>query len=139
MTRKYGAKKDANHGAMVGAFKKIGAHVLDLSSMGSGVPDLVVWCARRWVLVDIKNPKTGYGRRGLNKNQREWADAWQGGPVYLVATIDDVISLVTGRFDLVKHYPEDREPSPEEASDKPIVNVIETADEAIRILMGEKA
>src|SRR6185369_3097480 len=79
MTRKYGAKKDANHGLIVAEFKKRDADVIDLSSMGHGVPDLVVGFDRVWYLVDVKNPETGYGRRGLNQRQKEWADNWKGG------------------------------------------------------------
>lgn len=106
--RKYGVKKDHNHADMVEAFRKLGVSVLDLSTMGRGVPDLIVWCCQRYLLVDVKNRKTGYGRRGLNKNQKEWADDWTGGPVYLVYDLDDVIALANGNFDFVKKYPDDR-------------------------------
>lgn len=106
MTRKYGAKKDANHAEIVGAFKKLGAAILDLSTMGSGIPDLLVWCQAGWHLVDVKNPKTGYGRRGLNPIQKEWANNWKGGPVYLISTIDQAVDLVNGRFDGLKRFPE---------------------------------
>jgi hypothetical protein len=107
MTRKYGAKKDANHAELVGALRKLGASVLDLSGLGSGIPDLVVWCAERYVLVDIKNRGTAYGRRGLNKNQKEWADGWST-PVFLVYDTADVEALVKGEFGKIKRYPEDR-------------------------------
>jgi hypothetical protein len=116
--RKYGAKKDANHAELVAAFKKLGVGVMDLSVMGCGVPDLLLWCAKRYLLVDIKNRKTGYGRRGLNKNQKDWADEWTGGPVYLVYDMDDVVALANGHLDFVKRYPESRD-HPKEIADMP--------------------
>ncbi|WP_250533962.1 hypothetical protein [Caballeronia sp. AZ10_KS36] len=118
MTRKYGAKKDANHAELVSAFKRLGVGVMDLSVLGSGVPDLLIWCAKRYLLVDIKNRGTGYGRRGLNQNQKDWADGWRGGPVYLVYDLDDVVALANGHLDFVKRYPEDRA-HPEEVTDIP--------------------
>ena len=52
--RKYGNKKDANHKEIVDAFEALGASVLDLSDMGCGVPDLIVWCMHGWQMVDVK-------------------------------------------------------------------------------------
>lgn len=106
MTRKYGAKKDANHVEIVGAFEKLGAAVLDLSTMGSGVPDLFVKCREVTYLVDVKNPKTGYGKRGLNPLQKEWAEKWKGGPVYLISTVEQVADLFHGRIEGLKRFPE---------------------------------
>lgn len=105
MMKKYGAKKDANHVEIVDAFKKLKIHVVDLSTMGQGVPDLIIWCKEKWILVDIKNPKTAYGRRGLNERQKTWANEWKGGGVYLVSSLNDVEAMANGRFDEVKMYP----------------------------------
>lgn len=107
MTRKYGVKKDANHNEIINAFKKLGAGVLDLSSVGNGVPDLLVYCRGIIYLVDIKNLLTGYGRRGLNPLQKEWAKDWKGGPVYLIYTVEDAADLVNGRLDKLKRFPEE--------------------------------
>ena len=106
MTRKYGAKKDANHKDILNAFKVRGSAVLDMSAMGNGVPDLCVWCKDRWYLVDIKNPNTGYGKRGLNERQKEWASAWKGGPVYLISTEAEVERMVAGDMAGLKRFPE---------------------------------
>lgn len=102
MKRKYGNKKDANHNDIVDAFIKMGAIVKDLSDVGNGVPDLIVGIKGEWYLVDVKNPETSYGRKGLNKRQTEWAFNWQGGGVYLIYTIDDVKALIEQRYDDVK-------------------------------------
>ena len=103
---KYGAKKDANHNEVFEAIKKITA-AYDLSAVGFGVPDGIAWVNNGWHLFDIKNAKTGYGRRGLNPIQKKWADDWRGGPVFLVYNVDDAIALATGKFDRLKKFPED--------------------------------
>ena len=104
MTRLYGAKKDANHKEIVNAFEKMGAHVLDISNLGHGAPDLVVERERVLHLVDVKNLKTSYGKRGLNKIQKAWARNWQGGPVYLIHNIDEVEYFMKGEFDKIYCY-----------------------------------
>lgn len=100
--KKYGLKKDANHNDIVKAFKKLGADVIDLSNLGCGVPDILVWCKGAWHLIDIKNPETAYGKRGLNPLQKTWAADWKGGAVYLVYNNDDVVNMVNGNLDKVK-------------------------------------
>lgn len=81
---RYGAKKDANHHEVVAALEKAGASVLDMSAIGGGFPDLIVGFRNLTLLMEIKNPKTAYGRRGFNKNQVRWQESWRGGPVALV-------------------------------------------------------
>ena len=81
---RYGAKKDANHNEVVAALEKAGASVLDMSAIGGGFPDLIVGFRGVSLLMEIKNPKTSYGRRGLNKNQIRWQEIWRGGPVSMV-------------------------------------------------------
>lgn len=102
---KYGAKKDANHNEI---FKYLSAltAVKDLSNAGCGVPDGMAWVAGGWHLFDVKNPNTGYGRRGLNSRQKSWADDWRGGPVYLIYNLDDASSFVRGNFDSLKKFPD---------------------------------
>ena len=89
---KYGAKKDANHHAIVGALESAGIAVIDMSGHGYGFPDLIVCRRGLTLLVEIKNPLTPYGKRGLNKKQSEWADKWPA-TVYILKTLEDV-----GRF-----------------------------------------
>ena len=91
MTKVYGAKKDANHTEIVGAIKKLRIPFIDLSALGYGVPDLVVEIRGKLELWEIKNKKTGYGRRGLSKNQKAWAAKWAGNPVVVIMCVDDVL------------------------------------------------
>jgi hypothetical protein len=98
---KYGAKKDANHKEVFDAMSQITA-VHDLSNMGCGCPDGLAWINGGWQLFDVKNPQTGYGRRGLNKRQKEWADDWRGGPVFLIYSVEEAIRFVRGDWEGIK-------------------------------------
>lgn len=104
MKQRYGGKKDANHSAVIEVFKKCGIPLLDTSGLGAGFPDCVVEIDRRLYLVEIKNPTTGYGKKGMNKLQMAWADQWRGGPVYLVRSIDDALKLINRKFSEVEHF-----------------------------------
>lgn len=95
---RYGAKKDANHAAIIGALRDCGVPVYDLSDAGRGIPDCIVWVAEQWRLVEIKNPKTGYGRRGLNRVQRKWLDQWTGGPIIILRSVEDALMLAQHKF-----------------------------------------
>ena len=96
-----GAKKDANHMEIVRAFKKLGAEIIDLSPLGYGVPDILVAVRRSAYLVEIKNPKTKYGRTGGNALQIAWAASWPC-PVYIVESIDDVLALANGHYEKLR-------------------------------------
>ena len=91
---KYGAKKDANHADVVSALKGAGASVIDTSHIGCGFPDLIVGYAGGTMLMEIKNPKTSYGKRGLNKNQQIWKDGWIGGPYSVVDSVDSALRAI---------------------------------------------
>jgi hypothetical protein len=106
-TRKYGAKKDANHKEIFDAIKAFTA-VHDLSAAGFGVPDGLAWINDGWQLFDVKNPNTGYGKRGLNKRQKEWASDWRGGPVYLIYTVEEAQAFAQGKLDDIKKFPDDK-------------------------------
>jgi len=89
---RYAAKKDLNHKEIADAFEKTGCLVHDLSGAGNGWPDLLVCYRDVLRFVEIKNPKTTYGRKGLNKHQKKFA----GSSVHIaiVKTVDDVLELV---------------------------------------------
>ena len=93
-TMKYGAKKDANHKEIVDALTKAGAYVLDMSHVGRGFPDLIVGFQSKTILMEIKNPKTAYGRKGLNDNQLKWKESWIGGPYCVVDSIDSALRMI---------------------------------------------
>jgi hypothetical protein len=100
---KYGGKRDANHQEIFDVISKFVA-VKDLSAAGFGVPDGLAWINGGWQLFDVKNPKTSYGKRGLNIRQKKWADDWRGGPVYLIYTVEDAESFALGDFSKIKKH-----------------------------------
>lgn len=102
---RYGPKKDANHEEIFSAIQEL-VPARDLSAGGCGIPDGIAWINEGWHLFDVKNPKTSYGKRGLNKNQKNWADSWQGGPVYLIYTKEEAVRFASGDFGSLKRFPE---------------------------------
>jgi len=95
--KKWGPKRDENHGEIMEELRKFCA-VHDLSAVGMGVPDGIAWVCEAWRLFDIKNPKSAYGKKGLNKTQRKWIDRWPGGPVFLIYTVDEAKRFAHGDF-----------------------------------------
>ena len=93
-TMKYGAKKDANHHEVVDALKKAGAYVIDMSHVGGGFPDLITGFQGKTLLMEIKNPKTSYGKKGLNKNQLKWKEQWTGGPYCIVDSPQAALEMI---------------------------------------------
>jgi hypothetical protein len=90
----YGRKKDANHNEIVDALTNAGAYVIDMSHVGKGFPDLIVGFQNTTILMEIKNPKTSYGKRGLNKNQLEWKEKWLGGAYCVVDSIEAALRMI---------------------------------------------
>jgi hypothetical protein len=72
------AKVDQNQAQVVSALRAAGARVLSLAKLGEGCPDLLIGYAGLLILMELKNPGTARGRKGLNEAQRlffaEWAD-----------------------------------------------------------------
>lgn len=94
MPRGYACKKDANHNEIVEALQKVGASVIDMAHVGRGFPDLIVGFNSKTLLVEIKNPKTQYGRQGLNKNQKKWKDEWVGGEYCVVDSVEAALRMI---------------------------------------------
>lgn len=94
MPPRYACKVDANHREIVEAMKAVGASIIDTSTLGQGMPDLIVGFHGKTILMEIKNPKTQYGRKGLNVNQRKWAEGWTGGPLSIVDSVDAALRML---------------------------------------------
>ncbi|UHQ21910.1 hypothetical protein LVB77_14675 [Lysobacter sp. 5GHs7-4] len=89
------ASKDANHDEIVEHFELLGCSVAELHNAGlPGWPDTVVGCIGVNHLVEIKNPATAYGRRGLNPNQQHFSRDWRGEKVWAVCSTDEATALV---------------------------------------------
>lgn len=93
-----GARKDANHQQIADGLGQIGCFVVDLSKLGGGVPDVLVWGAFGWQVLEIKNPATSYGRRGLSRLQKRWDQQARatGCRVHVVRSLDEAIAAVGG-------------------------------------------
>jgi endogenous inhibitor of DNA gyrase (YacG/DUF329 family) len=96
------AKKDANHNMLVEILQSGGASVKDMSKMAGGFPDILVWYLEEWHLIEIKNPKTHYGKQGLNKLQKQFAEGWNGGAVFVFKTEDDAKNFLAGKFEEIE-------------------------------------
>lgn len=94
MPHGYACKVDANHKEIVDAMKAVGASIIDTSRLGKGMPDVIVGFRGQTILMEIKNPKTQYGRKGLNANQRKWAEEWSGGPLSIVDSVDAALRML---------------------------------------------
>lgn len=88
------ARLDANQKQIIDALNAAGACVLDMSRVGGGFPDLIVGFQSKTILMEIKNPKTAYGRKGLNDNQLKWKESWIGGPYCVVDSIDSALRMI---------------------------------------------
>lgn len=84
------ARVDANQDQIVAALVAAGASV---EVIGRPV-DLLVGHRGQTLLVEVKNPDSRYGRRGANDNQREFMDAWRGGPVALVDSAEAALRVL---------------------------------------------
>lgn len=89
-----GGCKDLNQGEIVLALTAAGASVLDATNAGLGFPDLIVGHVGRTLLLEVKNPKTYYGRQGFNERQQHFVENWKGGPVAIVETVEDALRAI---------------------------------------------
>ena len=81
---RYARRVDANQAEIVAALRKAGAKVKIVHQPY----DLQVWIGERTMYLEVKNPKTGYGRKGLNEKQAEEA---QGLPVAMVDSVESAL------------------------------------------------
>lgn len=75
---------DANQAAIVVALRKLGCRVTVLSSVGNGVPDLLVCLRDKLFLVELKNME-GRGRR-FTEAQKVFHSQW---PVIVADTVEE--------------------------------------------------
>lgn len=94
MPKHYRHRTDGNQKAIAASFRANGCKVLDLSSIGSGCPDLLVLTPLGELkLVECKNPE---GRDRLTDCQKEFIE--QGWPVAIVHYPDQCEALVNSPY-----------------------------------------
>ncbi|WP_420465599.1 hypothetical protein [Panacagrimonas sp.] len=90
------AKTDANHADIVRALRAAGCSVQSLAAVGSGVPDIMAGKHGRTFLIEIKDGRKSASRRQLTPDQWEWLDAWRGGQVHIVESVEQALEVVRG-------------------------------------------
>ena len=86
MTQK---RVDANHHEVIGWYEQLYCSVVDLHEVGFGCPDLLVGCAGRSELVEVKSE---HGQ--LEPSQITFNKTWRGNKVVVVCTHADVLNHV---------------------------------------------
>ena len=91
----YARRPDANQAAIVAELRQIGATVIDLSAVGiPGLQDLLVGFRQQTFLLEVKNPATRYGRRGLNANQKAALMVWNGAAPIVVRSATEAMQAI---------------------------------------------
>jgi hypothetical protein len=85
--------KDANHGALRKAWRRLGASWLDLVPIDGGEPDALLGWRGQNRLVEIKSPLGSTTQRRPRANQIRWHRAWRGHPVAIVETLADCVRI----------------------------------------------
>ena len=88
------AKIDANQNDIVNALRKAGATVQSLAANGQGVPDLLVGFKGQTFLFEVKDGSKPASARKLTPDQVEWHKAWRGGPLVVVESAEQALSVV---------------------------------------------
>jgi hypothetical protein len=82
-------RTDANHTDVIGWYEQLFCSVVDLSGVGGGCPDLLIGCAGRSELSEVKT-EVGH----LEPSQIRFQRYWRGGKIVVVRTQADVINHV---------------------------------------------
>lgn len=96
---RHARKVDANHAAIVAAFRAAGASVLDLHVVGNDCPDLLVGVCGIDQLVEVKDGAKVLSARKLSDGQAEFQRTWRGRKPVVVETVEQAVQLV----ELAKH------------------------------------
>jgi len=83
---------DRNQEPIVIALRAAGAAVASLANVGWGVPDLLVGFRGELFLLEVKNPLTSYGRKGLNVMQEKFKA--RGWPVTIVRSQEEALRII---------------------------------------------
>ena len=94
-------KSDSNAKEIVAALRAVGASVHHLdprgTTIGRGLPDLLVGFKGRTCLMEVKRPvgpRGGTAGRKLRPSQEAFLRAWRGGPVFEVRSVGEALTAV---------------------------------------------
>jgi Holliday junction resolvase len=88
------AKIDRNQPEIVAALRAIGADVVSLAAVGSGVPDLLVGFQGQTVLIEVKDGSKPKSARQLTDDQIEWHAAWRGGRCVVASNVTEALAAL---------------------------------------------
>ena len=79
------ARADTNQTEIVAAYRRLGASVQHLHTIGQGCPDLLVGIGGLNVLVEVK-----HGKGKLTPDEERWHDLWRG-QVEIGYSVDEAV------------------------------------------------
>jgi len=88
-------KVDDNQAEIVDALRRAGMSVQPLSSVGSGVPDLLVGFRGVNVLLEVKDGNKALSAQKLTADQANWHGAWAGQVTVTNCPDDAVCAVIT--------------------------------------------
>lgn len=88
------ANKDRNQGPIVETLRGVGAFVFDASGIGGGFPDLLVSFRQDVYLIEIKNPESWYGKKGMSDSQKRFCEQLRGFPIHVATTPDEALRII---------------------------------------------
>jgi hypothetical protein len=84
------ARVDANQPEVVKLYRRLGASVQHLHTVGRGCPDLLIGYCGANGLAEVKDPEKPPSKRRLTDDEGKWHRDWLGN-VSIIETQDDVI------------------------------------------------
>ncbi len=90
---KRAAKVDVNQAEIVAAFRRRGASVAHLHTVGAGVPDLLIGFLGQNFLCEVKDGKKPPSQRQLTTAQVKWHEEWNG-KVFIVGSVDEALEIL---------------------------------------------
>jgi len=94
MVRHYSAKADRNQPEIVKEFRKLGATVAHIHSVGGGVPDIIIGYKGKTTIIEIKD-----GTGALTPKEKDFADKWRGS-LYICRDVEECESVL---WDLLRN------------------------------------
>ena len=89
------ARVDVNQSEIVRALLDAGCKVTLLHQVGGGCPDLLVMTReKKFALVEVKDGNQPPSAKKLTTAEEKWHKAHEGGPVYIIESVDEAISVL---------------------------------------------
>jgi hypothetical protein len=88
------ARVDANHAEIIDALRSVGCSVLSLAPIGKSCPDILCGIAGRTFLAELKDGSQPPSKQRLTPGQHAWHEAWNGGPVWVIRSVDQALDVV---------------------------------------------